>query len=1101
MAADLGNRSSAFNVIYPTNTAGVLQVENVNTVDNVLLATYRAVSDGVGYVTGDIIYYRAIGSNPPQYYNGNTIIAAPDPTDLGPLSLSTNVNVTSTTLPTGGATSSLQTNTNTILNDIVTALPTTGTAGTPSNEVLSVQGINGGTPLNISGSVTSILSAADNTVLTEIRSRLVDINNKLVTDNPIGAVKITNGTTTNAVNIQDGGNSITVDGSIDLTGTASNNLNSINNKIPSGIVVTNNRLLVDNTQQVQPISGNVNANTGLLQPITNAELRATPPLVELTNLQLNTLTPPAALVNFATESTLSDILDAVNGNINFNETIWTDDSGVYFARRATQVGSVVTVNYYLADGSGYTPGLNPRPVFIDSTKELITSYYVAIDTALPNYSNTNDLLKTDVLDITTSNILSSIWFNITTQTYIPNPLPDDVQLISTEDRATAANQVLLLNAVGTKGDPIATTDTGTFSIIAFIKRSLQNWTTLFQRIPTLGQKTSAQSIPVTLSSDQPTLAVSMTSPITIDTTLLAKESGNLQTINNKLPVSLGPKTKANSLSITSPTEGLDVKVTDGTNSLQLLNLTNSKPIPTAIVDNTGAQINSFGGGVQYTEGDVDATITGTAMLWENTGNTLTPVSVSTPLPVNILNGLDTSLLARESGGNLAASATSLNSINNKLPTTLGPKTSANSLSITSPTEGLNTRLTDGTNNLQLLNLTNSKPIPTAIVDSNGSQITNFGGGVQYTEGDVDTTITGNVIMWEDTSNTIVSTSNVKPLPVNVTNTNLNSTVVDNTVFTPATSLTSPFGAIVDETSPSTVTENRTGSLRMSPYRALHVNLRDSNGVEITSLGGAGSIQYLDGTAVVNPTGSQINWNESGTQRSVSLAKALPIQPGTGAVFSVSQSGTWNLNNITGTISLPTGASTSALQSTTNSLLTVTNANTNSLGVLADATTDVDALLLNPNLSSSVIALLKSIAVANKQLATNSQTWASGTLINNTSGFSKQFTVPSNTTYHILFGSVSVTTNSTLGNRILKIEVIHSDNDIIFQTFATTYQQQSENFYYSLSTTNSVLMPEQDFVQIQLPPSLILYTGQTIKASLVNGVLGDQLSFKIQIGSR
>jgi hypothetical protein len=40
-----------------------------------------------------------------------------------------------------------------------------------------------------------------------------------------------------------------------------------------------------------------------------------------------------------------------------------------------------------------------------------------------------------------------------------------------------------------------------------------------------------------------------------------------------------------------------------------------------------------GGGTEYTEGDTDATITGQAILWEDAGNTLTPVSASKPLPV------------------------------------------------------------------------------------------------------------------------------------------------------------------------------------------------------------------------------------------------------------------------------------------------------------------------------------------------------------------------------------------------------------------------------------------------------------------------------------
>lgn len=38
-------------------------------------------------------------------------------------------------------------------------------------------------------------------------------------------------------------------------------------------------------------------------------------------------------------------------------------------------------------------------------------------------------------------------------------------------------------ALGAPADAAATTDTGTFSILAFIKRGLQNWTTLLARVP------------------------------------------------------------------------------------------------------------------------------------------------------------------------------------------------------------------------------------------------------------------------------------------------------------------------------------------------------------------------------------------------------------------------------------------------------------------------------------------------------------------------------------------------------------------------------------------------------------------------------------------
>lgn len=44
-----------------------------------------------------------------------------------------------------------------------------------------------------------------------------------------------------------------------------------------------------------------------------------------------------------------------------------------------------------------------------------------------------------------------------------------------------------------------------------------------------------------------------------------------------------------------------------------------------------------GGGVQYTEGDTDESITGNAIMWEDTEDTLRPVSVSKPLPVEVQN--------------------------------------------------------------------------------------------------------------------------------------------------------------------------------------------------------------------------------------------------------------------------------------------------------------------------------------------------------------------------------------------------------------------------------------------------------------------------------
>lgn len=73
--------------------------------------------------------------------------------------------------------------------------------------------------------------------------------------------------------------------------------------------------------------------------------------------------------------------------------------------------------------------------------------------------------------------------------------------------ATSANQTTLSTATGAPADSAATSDTGSFGLIALLKRGLQTATTIAGRLPTsLGNKTSANSLSVTVSSDQTAVA-------------------------------------------------------------------------------------------------------------------------------------------------------------------------------------------------------------------------------------------------------------------------------------------------------------------------------------------------------------------------------------------------------------------------------------------------------------------------------------------------------------------------------------------------------------------------------------------------------------------
>lgn len=61
--------------------------------------------------------------------------------------------------------------------------------------------------------------------------------------------------------------------------------------------------------------------------------------------------------------------------------------------------------------------------------------------------------------------------------------------------------------------------------------------------------------------------------------------------------------------------------------------TDGQRIPLSVDSSGAVRVTGGGGGTQYTEGDTDATITGTAILWETGGNALATVTAGAPLPV------------------------------------------------------------------------------------------------------------------------------------------------------------------------------------------------------------------------------------------------------------------------------------------------------------------------------------------------------------------------------------------------------------------------------------------------------------------------------------
>lgn len=143
--------------------------------------------------------------------------------------------------------------------------------------------------------------------------------------------------------------------------------------------------------------------------------------------------------------------------------------------------------------------------------------------------------------------------------------------------------------------------------------------------------------------------------------------------------------------------------------------------------------------------------------------------------------------------------------------------------------------------------------------------------------------------------------------------------IDNSAFVGGTNTVASMGAVYD-TTPPTITDGSVGAPRMDSTRYLYTVFPSAQAVTVssgtvTTVSTVTNLSQLGGTAISMNTGVR----DAGTQR-VTIA--------TNDVVPASQSGTWNVTNVSGTVSLPTGASTLAEQQT----------QTTSLGLLDDSQT-------------------------------------------------------------------------------------------------------------------------------------------------------------------
>lgn len=219
----------------------------------------------------------------------------------------------------------------------------------------------------------------------------------------------------------------------------------------------------------------------------------------------------------------------------------------------------------------------------------------------------------------------------------------------------------------------------------------------------------------------------------------------------------------------------------------------------------------------------------------------------------------------------------------------------------------------------VFDLTNSNPLATQIVDANGTAITSFGGGTQYTNGSATVANPTGTIPVYDNGGTIASVSTTNRLPVSATQSgtwnvgassatgsavpanafyvagiNASGNLIGlSTVDRPndsatgssilatgnyiyngtnfdrmrsAINATNSTGtgiqavgnlAQFDDVSPTSITENQFGNLRMSANRNLYGTIRDAAGNERGANVTAGNALVVDGSASTQPVSGTV----------------------------------------------------------------------------------------------------------------------------------------------------------------------------------------------------------------------------------------------------
>lgn len=493
--------------------------------------------------------------------------------------------------------------------------------------------------------------------------------------------------------------------------------------------------------------------------------------------------------------------------------------------------------------------------------------------------------------------------NIVTQSSTPATLPDATRLASVEasfsgDTAVAGVGVLAKSS-GSEGARTLTLvepategkqDTGNTSLASIDSKT-----------PALGQALAAASVPVVLTAAQistltPLATVAVTqsgswdevgindsgNSITVDdggSTISIDDGGGVITVDGTVAVTNAGLTALNGaiagtevqvdvvgalpagnnnigdVDVASIAAGNNVigqvKLTDGTDVADVLDLANSNPLSVAIVDGSGDQITSFGGGTQYTE---DA-----AAAANPVGTVPMLIRADSPAGVTTTDGDNVAQRGTDFG---AAYVTLLDSGGSEVA--VGGGTQYTEGDTDASITGTAILWEDGSDTLRAVSA--SKPLPvgdaggTLSVDDGGGNISIDDGGNTIT---VDGTVSVTGVATAANQSTQITAEQAIQTSVELID---DAIKTDDAAFTPATTKVMMAGFEFDDSSPDSVDEGDAGAARMSARREIYVQLRDAagneRGLNVDASGNigvtdAGGSLTVDGSVTAN-AGTNLN---------------------------------------------------------------------------------------------------------------------------------------------------------------------------------------------------------------------------------------------------